>query len=221
MIDEHYFSSPTYEGGSSSAKAPVTPRRPPAPNTSYPPDIPLTRLGERERGFRGGTGHEITWPGILPMWFHYKNPVRGRTPTHFWPDCVPCAHYPETGMKNHGYLLPPILRAATATAAARSLPCAGGKGRLYRFRIHLFPRVNPSSSGFGPAFLEGMSLQPGVYVGASRSPHCSAWVAWVRSIAPGTRSLAATWPSRFFLACSRRIPTGSRVSSEKRASSPR
>jgi hypothetical protein len=105
VIDEHYFSSPTYEGGWSSAKDTV--RQPPSPNTSYPPDIPLTSLGERERGFRGGSGDEISWPGILPMWFHYKNPVSGRVPEHYWPDCVPCVQYPETSMKNHGYLLPP------------------------------------------------------------------------------------------------------------------
>jgi hypothetical protein len=105
VIDEHYFSSPAYEGGWSAAK--LTKRQPPAPNTTYPPDIPLTRLGERERGFRGGVGEEISWPGILPMWFHYKNPVSGRVPEHYWPDCVPCVQYPETSMKNHGYLLPP------------------------------------------------------------------------------------------------------------------
>jgi len=74
---------------------------------AYPPDIPLTVLGERERGFRGGTGETIAWPGILPMWFHYKNPVSGRQPEHYWPDCVPCIQFPETSMKNHGYLLPP------------------------------------------------------------------------------------------------------------------
>ncbi len=105
VIDEHYFSSPTYEGGWSAAK--LTTRQPPAPNTTYPPDIPLTKLGERERGFRGGVGEEIAWPGILPMWFHYKNPVSGRVPENYWPDCVPCKDYPETSMKNHGYLLPP------------------------------------------------------------------------------------------------------------------
>ena len=107
VIDEHYYSSPTYEGGWASAKDPTTPRRPPAQNDAYPPDIPLTKLGERERGFRGGTGDEIAWPGILPMWFHYKNPVSGRVPEHYWPDCVPCMQFPETSMKNHGYLLPP------------------------------------------------------------------------------------------------------------------
>ena len=108
-IDEHYFSSPTYEGGWSSAKDPdpATARRQTAQSNDYPPDIPLTKLGERERGFRGGTGDMIVWPGILPMWFHYKNPVSGRVPEHYWPDCVPCVQYPETSMKNHGYLLPP------------------------------------------------------------------------------------------------------------------
>jgi hypothetical protein len=105
VIDEHYFSSPTYEGGWSSAK--LTQRKPPVPNTTYPPDIPLTRLGVRELGFRGGVGEEISWPGILPMWFHYRNPVSGRVPENYWPDCVPCKDYPETSMKNHGYLLPP------------------------------------------------------------------------------------------------------------------
>jgi len=108
-IDEHYFSSPTYAGGWSSAKDPdpATRRRPAAQSNDYPPDIPLTKLGERERGFRGGTGDEIAWPSILPMWFHYKNPVSGRIPEHYWPDCITCMQYPETSMKNHGYLLPP------------------------------------------------------------------------------------------------------------------
>jgi SnoaL-like protein len=83
------------------------PAQPQGQANAYPPDIPLTVLGERERGFRGGTGETITWPGILPMWFHYKNPVSGRQPEHYWPDCVPCIQFPETSMKNHGYLLPP------------------------------------------------------------------------------------------------------------------
>jgi hypothetical protein len=76
-------------------------------DATYPPDIPLTKLGDRELGFRGGVGEEISWPGLLPMWFHYRNPVSGRVPDKYWPDCVPCRDYPETSMKNHGYLLPP------------------------------------------------------------------------------------------------------------------
>jgi hypothetical protein len=111
-IDEFFFQSPTYEGGWSAAKDPE-PTASPRPaaqnpqNDSYPPDIPLTKLGERERGFRGGPGETIAWPSILPMWFHYKNPVSGRVPEFYWPDCESCTQHPETSMKNHGYLLPP------------------------------------------------------------------------------------------------------------------
>jgi hypothetical protein len=40
------------------------------------------------------------------MWFHYRNPVTGRTPDRYWPDCVPCEKLPETSMTRHGYQLP-------------------------------------------------------------------------------------------------------------------
>lgn len=109
-IDEHYFSSPDYKGGWSAAKDPD----PDAPgfgavasSTGYPPDIPLTALGERQKGFQGGTGAPIVWPSILPMWFHYRNPVSGRVPEYYWPDCVTCTYAPHTSMKSYGYLLPP------------------------------------------------------------------------------------------------------------------
>jgi hypothetical protein len=116
-IDEFHWQSPSYEGGWSAAKdpaprpaaaagAPAAAARP-APVDNYPPDIANTDLGERERGFQGGPGQQISWPGILPMWFHYKNPVSGRTPEFYWPDCESCIVDPKTSMKNHGYLLPP------------------------------------------------------------------------------------------------------------------
>jgi len=44
---------------------------------------------------------------ILPMWWGYKNPVSGRTPDLFLPDCVPCNYAPDMSMTKHGYLLPP------------------------------------------------------------------------------------------------------------------
>ncbi len=109
-IDEHYFSSAGYEGGWSGVE-PTDPavlqRQGGATTSDYPPDIPLTDLGEREVGFRGGPGTVLAWPSILPMWFHYRNPVSGRVPDRYWPDCVPCVKYPETSMTSHGYLLPP------------------------------------------------------------------------------------------------------------------
>jgi hypothetical protein len=112
-IDEFFYQSVSYEGGWAAAKvaAPgAQAPRPPAANAPadpYPPDIPLTKLGEREQGFRGGPGETMAWPAILPMWFHYRNPVSGRVPQYYWPDCESCIVNPETSMKNHGYLLPP------------------------------------------------------------------------------------------------------------------
>jgi len=107
-IDEHYFVSPDWKGGWSAAKEPPA-SEPPPPSPlirSYPPDVAMTALGRREEGFRGGTGKTITWPGILPMWFHYRNPVSGRTPERFWPDCVPCDILPAARMSSNGYQLP-------------------------------------------------------------------------------------------------------------------
>jgi len=56
--------------------------------------------------FRGGTGEHWEWPKILPMWWGYKNPVSGRQPELFLPDCVACEYAPEMSMVKHGYLLP-------------------------------------------------------------------------------------------------------------------
>ncbi len=108
-IDEHYFASPSWKGGWAAAKEPeaeAEPYRSPLLD-KYPPDILLTELGERQAGFRGGTGETVDWPGILPMWFHYRNPVSGRTPEHYWPDCVPCEKLPKARLTEHGYQMPP------------------------------------------------------------------------------------------------------------------
>jgi hypothetical protein len=73
----------------------------------YAPDVAITALGVRQEHFRGGTGEEWAWPKILPMWWHYKNPVSGRTPELFMPDCTPCELAPDMSMTKHGYVLPP------------------------------------------------------------------------------------------------------------------
>lgn len=109
-IDEPYFTTAGWKGGWSGVKPRPegTPRPPPSPLvTKYPPDILMTELGRRAEHFRGGTGETIEWPGILPMWFNYRNPVSGRVPEHYWPDCVPCELRPELSMVRHGYLMPP------------------------------------------------------------------------------------------------------------------
>jgi hypothetical protein len=79
----------------------------PALVAHYPPEVPITSLGKRQEHFRGGTGEPWEWPMILPMWWGYRNPVSGRTPELFLPDCVPCDYAPDMSMVRHGYLLPP------------------------------------------------------------------------------------------------------------------
>jgi hypothetical protein len=107
-IDEHYFASPNWRNGwAGAASSAGDPPRPSPLLTKYPPDVKISDLGRREEGFRGGTGTTITWPGILPMWFHYRNPISGRTPDHYWPDCVPCEMLPDARMTSHGYQQPP------------------------------------------------------------------------------------------------------------------
>jgi hypothetical protein len=108
-IDEPYMMMPSWQGGWSAAKPP-----PPGGGMRaspllqrYPPDLLLTDLGRREEGFAGGTGTKIDWPGILPMWFHYRNPVSGREPELYWPDCVPCEVRPEVRLTSNGYQMPP------------------------------------------------------------------------------------------------------------------
>lgn len=108
-IDEPYMLMPDWQGGWSAAKPP-----PPGGGMRaspllqrYPPDLLLTDLGKREEGFAGGTGTKIDWPAILPMWFHYRNPVSGREPERFWPDCVPCEVRPDNRLTNNGYQMPP------------------------------------------------------------------------------------------------------------------
>lgn len=108
-IDEPYMMMPNWQGGWSAAKPP-----PPGGGMRaspllqrYPPDLLLTDLGKREEGFAGGTGTKIDWPGILPMWFHYRNPVSGREPELYWPDCVPCEVRPDVRLTSNGYQMPP------------------------------------------------------------------------------------------------------------------
>jgi hypothetical protein len=115
-IDEPYFSAPFPHGWSRPAPPRPAPAAAPRPaNTPpplagkdiYPPDINQNLLGRRMEGFVGGTGEAIRWPGLLNMWFHYRNPVSGRVPSHYWPNCGTCEYAPSTSMEHYGYILPP------------------------------------------------------------------------------------------------------------------
>jgi len=135
-LDEPYFEMPNWQGGWAAAKdrpRPAAPAAPPpaprpappaaAPGTNaapprpqryagaalvgvFKPDVPITELGKLQEHFRGGTGEPWDWPQILPMWWGYRNPVSGRQPELFLPDCVPCGYAPDMSMTRHGYLLP-------------------------------------------------------------------------------------------------------------------
>ncbi len=98
------------QGAAAGAGAAAASTRPAAPllpgNILYPPNIPNAVLGRRMEGFVGGTGETVRWPGLLPMWFHYRNPVSGREPERYWPNCATCEHAPGTSMDRYGYLLP-------------------------------------------------------------------------------------------------------------------
>jgi hypothetical protein len=121
-LDEPYFQMPDWKSGWALLKdddAAETPRparrtRPAVPKryfgaelvAQYRPEVPISELGVLQEHFRGGTGEPWDWPQILPMWWGYKNPVSGRQPELFLPDCVPCEYDPEMSMVRHGYLLP-------------------------------------------------------------------------------------------------------------------
>ncbi|MFB0613937.1 nuclear transport factor 2 family protein [Aurantiacibacter poecillastricola] len=107
-IDEHYMLSEFHEGWA--AVAPTPPGEGGGQSVlveRLAPDILMTELGRRAEHFRGGTGVTYTWPDILPMWFHYKNPVSGRVPDNYWPDSVPGLDLPEARLVAHGYQMPP------------------------------------------------------------------------------------------------------------------
>lgn len=112
-IDEFYYRSDTYAGGWTNVAAEPAEKAPDMLLKAFPPDIALTELGEREQGFIPGSKmfnpHVFNgpaypgYPSATPMWFGYRNPVSGRTPQYYWPDCVTCVAHPETSLSANGY----------------------------------------------------------------------------------------------------------------------
>jgi hypothetical protein len=116
-IDEPYFSAAWPNGWGRAMPARPPAARPAATAAAalptipgsviYPPNVAQGLIGRRMEGFAGGVGETIRWPGILNMWFHYKNPVSGRVPEHYWPNCGVCEFAPYLSMDKYGYMLPP------------------------------------------------------------------------------------------------------------------
>ncbi len=110
-LDEPYIVPVAWKDGVwAKAKDPAKPRT--FGNTVADIDVPIKSLVRREQHFWGGTGEQLQWPSILPMWFTYTNPVTGRVPEFHHPDCVPCAVRPDLRLTNHGYQEPPDAPAA-------------------------------------------------------------------------------------------------------------
>jgi len=113
-IDEFYWNSGRWSTGWGGVAARAANASNPGPRDltkQFPPDLVLTEMGERERGFQGGTGRYTAWPDIQKMWFMYRNLVSGRVPESdhdgYWPGCVPCQHRPEWALEKNGWQEPP------------------------------------------------------------------------------------------------------------------
>lgn len=116
-LDEPFI-NPAAWGDGLWAKAkdppPPDPDAPPRrfPGGNFPPDIPIKSLGKRADHYWGGNGETWDWPTILPMWFEYTNPVSGRVPELYHPDCVPCVVRPDLRLDANGYQQTPDAPAA-------------------------------------------------------------------------------------------------------------
>jgi len=112
-IDEFYYRSATYKDGWVHVPAEPAEKVPDMLLEAYPPNILLTELGQRQQAFIPGSkafnpyvhnGPAYPgYPSATPMWFSYVNPVSGRVPEYYWPDCVTCAVHPETSLEANGY----------------------------------------------------------------------------------------------------------------------
>lgn len=112
-IDEFYYNSAGYRNGWTNVPAEPAEKKPDMLLKAFPPDIPLTALGQRQQGFIPGStlfnpyihnGPAYPgYPSATPMWFHYANPVSGRIPPYYWPDCGTCKAFPQTGLRANGY----------------------------------------------------------------------------------------------------------------------
>jgi hypothetical protein len=109
-VDPQYITPVAFKDGIwAKSKDPVPPDpnarpRAAAPGRAFRNDITAEDLGTKP--------DRVQWPSIKPMWFGYRNPVSGRVPELFQPDCVPCAIRPDLKFSANGYQETPDAPAA-------------------------------------------------------------------------------------------------------------
>jgi hypothetical protein len=82
---------------------------PPPRDPNAAPRAPVARGVQNDitAGDLGAKPDTVQWPSIKPMWFSYTNPVSGRVPPLYQPDCVPCKIRPDLKLSSNGYQEPP------------------------------------------------------------------------------------------------------------------
>jgi hypothetical protein len=104
-VDPQYIRPVAFKDGIWARATDPPPPDPNAPRRAAPPSR-ASRLDvtAEDLGLKPDT---VQWPSIKPMWFGYTNPVSGRVPELFQPDCVPCAIRPDLRLDANGYQQPP------------------------------------------------------------------------------------------------------------------
>lgn len=177
-IDEHYWTSSGWQRGWAYAnkRSPSSPDQPPPRLSSFPPDVTLVEVGDRESTFRGGSGRYLEWPEIQRMWFAYRNPVSGRLPEFYWPGCVPCQARREWSLLANGYQEPAtgpthvavnITGQSISAGAGVSVSVRGGPGEPVEGQVELRVGdvvVDSVILKNGSVVLEKWAVTPGKYI---------------------------------------------------------
>jgi len=104
-VDTQYIRPVAFKDGlwaKSKDPAPPNPNAP--PRASAPVRAARLDITAEDLGVKPDT---VQWPSIRPMWFGYTNPVSGRVPALYQPDCVPCGIRPDLRFDANGYQQPP------------------------------------------------------------------------------------------------------------------
>jgi len=104
-VDGQYIRPVGFKDGIwAKSKDPAPPDPNARPRASAPSRASRLDVTAEDLGAKPDT---VQWPSIKPMWFGYTNPVSGRVPELYQPDCVPCGIRPDLRFDKNGYQQPP------------------------------------------------------------------------------------------------------------------